>query len=202
MKSLYTVRWVCGRSYRFIAPRKAERGVTLIELIVTITVLGIIATFALPAFTTFIKNARLTSVVVDFQGALNLARSEAVMRRQNVSVCMSTDGSSCNGASWKDGVLVFTDIAGANPTGSYVNGTDEALKFFPFTNAAMVVSPVAEGGMNGFSSSYVSFKPSGMVAASGGLMLCDDRNGSFGHEVILSIVGRAEALHDLNCPAG
>lgn len=201
MKSLHTVYWVCTRPYRFISPRKAECGVTLIELLVTITVLGIISTIAIPSFTTFIKNARLNTAVTDFQGALTLARSEAVMRRQNVSVCMSTDGSGCNGSSWKDGVLVFTDIVNSNPTGSFANGTDEALKFFPFTNTAMVVTPVTEGGMNGFGSSYVSFKPSGMVPTSGGLMLCDDRTGAFGQEVILNIVGRTQTLSKLNCPA-
>ncbi|QKV57365.1 MAG: GspH/FimT family pseudopilin [Dechloromonas sp.] len=76
---------------------KQARGFTLIELLITFMIAAILAALAAPSFTSFIKNNRLTTTTNDLLADLALARSEAAKRGQQVTLCISTNGSSCTG---------------------------------------------------------------------------------------------------------
>ena len=66
-----------------------QSGFTLIEMIVTVAIAGILASIAIPSFTKMIERNRISTGTNEFLGALILARSEAVKRSQNVTVCVS-----------------------------------------------------------------------------------------------------------------
>lgn len=83
----------------------AMRGFTLIELLVTMAVAAILLTVAVPNFQMFVMNSRMASQANEVVGALSLARSEAVKRGAQVSVCASSNGSTCTG-SWTQGWVV------------------------------------------------------------------------------------------------
>ncbi len=65
-------------------------GVTLLELIVAIAIVGILASIAVPAFDNQIKNSRLVSNTNLVVGAVNIARSEAINR--GVQVILTAGG--------------------------------------------------------------------------------------------------------------
>lgn len=73
-----------------------QRGVTLIELMITLVILGIVVAWALPSFSTWIANSRLRSEAEVVQNALLLARSEAVKRNLAVRVNFAD----ANSAAW------------------------------------------------------------------------------------------------------
>ncbi len=83
----------------------AMRGFTLIELLVTLAVAAILLTVAVPNYQMFVMNSRMASQANEIVGALSLARSEAVKRGAQVSVCASSNGSTCTG-SWTQGWVV------------------------------------------------------------------------------------------------
>lgn len=67
-------------------PRRSA-GFTLIELIVAVTILGILASIAAPSFKDMMVNQRIKSASFDVTAALILARSEAL--KQNGSVTLT-----------------------------------------------------------------------------------------------------------------
>jgi type IV fimbrial biogenesis protein FimT len=62
------------------------RGFTLIELMVTLTVLGVLLGVGIPSFRDFIAGQRVKSASFELMSSMMIARSEAVKRNATVSV--------------------------------------------------------------------------------------------------------------------
>lgn len=71
-------------------------GFTLVELLITITIAGILAGIALPSFQNLMRTQRVKSAAFDLVSNLTLTRSEAVKRNANVSMTAA-------GGGWKNG---------------------------------------------------------------------------------------------------
>lgn len=63
---------------------KIQRGLTLVELLITIAIAAILLTAAMPSFNAWIQNARIRTTAELLQNDLQLARVEAVRRNQSV----------------------------------------------------------------------------------------------------------------------
>ena len=86
---------------------KRNLGFTLVELVVTLAVLAILVTLAIPSFTSMIQNSRSAALANSMVMGLNAARSEAVKRNVLVDLCPSTDGATCMAApDWTVGWIV------------------------------------------------------------------------------------------------
>lgn len=70
-------------------PASAPRGVTLIELMLGIALLGIIATLTLPSFTAFLDRSRLDGALKSLDADMQWARSEAVKRNAPLAIVFS-----------------------------------------------------------------------------------------------------------------
>lgn len=67
-------------------PRRSAAGFTLIEILVTITVLAVVMAIGTPSFRSFTNSQSIRSTSFDLNSALTLARSEAVKRNGAVTV--------------------------------------------------------------------------------------------------------------------
>jgi type IV fimbrial biogenesis protein FimT len=141
--------------------RIQARGVTLLELMIAITVLGLLLGLAGPSFAELLRNNRVAVNTNELVVALTAARSEAVKRGLPVAVCASNvNQTACAGdtaADWSDGWLVFTDAAG---TPGVLDGpNDEVLQRFD----------AVPGGIAFVSNNlgFIRFGPSGLPAAAG-----------------------------------
>ena len=97
---------------------KITNGFTLIELIVTLTIAGILMAVAAPNMGNFIKDQRLSGQTNDLVGDLNFARSEAIKRSTNITICKQDSASTaplCNTTAatpWSAGRVIFIDTNG------------------------------------------------------------------------------------------
>lgn len=113
--------------------QRIMNGVTLLELMVTVAIVAILGALAAPSFRTLIQTNRTRTVARELMSTLDLARSEAARRGQPVSVCRSSDGSSCSamGAGWDSGWIVFVNenhvSASVNEKKSPIRDQDEQL---------------------------------------------------------------------------
>ncbi len=100
------------------------------ELLVTLTVLGVLVSVGLPSVRDFVVSNRLTSDINSFVGLVNYARSEAITRNQSVIICPKTVGANTcqSDSAWnKYDVQVFVDADGS---GDFSSG-DILLKTLP-----------------------------------------------------------------------
>jgi type IV fimbrial biogenesis protein FimT len=85
------------------------RGFTLVELMVTIVVLVILVSVAVPSFDNIRLSSRLTSYSTDLVAGSQVARSEAIKRNAQVRLCVSTNGTSCaTTGQWETGWIVIS----------------------------------------------------------------------------------------------
>jgi type IV fimbrial biogenesis protein FimT len=74
-------------------PRTARQdGFTLIELLIVIALMGVLLTLAAPSFRTYSAGQRVKTASFDLYASFIFARSEAIKRRQAVSVTPQTPG--------------------------------------------------------------------------------------------------------------
>jgi type IV fimbrial biogenesis protein FimT len=169
---------------------KREHGFTLLEIIVTLAIIAVVMAVAIPGMGTFIKNERLTTQINSLVGHLAYARSEAVLRTQQVAVCVSDDTTSCSGGTtWGDGWIVYVDADG----NSNLNGGELILRVQQTLEGDNTLTPTTIGtqviyDFRGFLSTPV-----------GSLLLCDDRSGPYGKTLSISTTGRVRASRGATC---
>jgi type IV fimbrial biogenesis protein FimT len=173
----------------FINSHINYKGFSLVELIITLTIAGILIAAATPALRNFIFDQRLTSQANDFIADLNFARSEAIKRATNVSVCKqggSLSSPLCNpSANWHAGRIVFVDSDGD----STIDGGETILRVRESLEGNNTLNVVG-----GLTLNSIVIASTGMTTLATGqetaLRLCDSR-GTVAMTVSINYTGRA-----------
>lgn len=102
----------------------ANRGFTLVELLVTILVSAIIMTLAFPSIMTQLSAMEAKRVRYDIINTMLSAKSESLLRRQDVLVCLSDLNGRCDKEGSKQ-LLLFID---KNDNNHFDDGADVLLE--------------------------------------------------------------------------
>ncbi|WP_232802412.1 GspH/FimT family pseudopilin [Alloalcanivorax mobilis] len=143
-----------------------SHGFTIIELMVTVAVAGVLLAIAVPSFRTLTANNALRSTASDLVTALHTARAQAVNLRAEVRL-------SASGGDWSDGWLI-----------DYPAGSVETDQSF---TAAGGVAVSEDSGLD-----ELIFAPSGMIDNAALFIVCDGRSGETGRRIRLGRFGRIE----------
>jgi type IV fimbrial biogenesis protein FimT len=155
------------------------RGFTLWELLCTVGIASVALAAGIPAFRTFVLDARMTADVNAWVLAVQLARSEAAKRGRPVIVCPTHDTLRCGaaGSPWLGGWMVFVDLDDRHPL---QRSGDEPLLY--------VHSPQIAGSILS-NRPYYEFRP-GRRSTNGTTVFCDGRGVPAAKAVIVSYTGR------------
>ncbi|WP_444929599.1 GspH/FimT family pseudopilin [Microbulbifer sp. SSSA002] len=130
-------------------PAQRQAGFTLIEMMITLVVLAVLVSIAVPSFTDMMNNSRSVALAEDFAGALNYTRSEAVRRGDRVSICASSDGASCGATNnWSQGWIVFADGATTDSAGTPV--VSEVIRVWDISDSNAAITVTQTSGTTNF----------------------------------------------------
>jgi len=142
-----------------------NNGYTLLELLVTISLIAILASAAAPSFANVISNRHVSTASTQLISTLMLSRNHAINSSVTVIVCHAKDESlsECSGSRkrntpWSQGVISYADLDGDNS----LSDQDQILSTFRPHE-----SVVAMFNQNG----RLRFFPDGS-ARSAGFLLC------------------------------
>jgi type IV fimbrial biogenesis protein FimT len=139
-----------------IASRPSGAGFTMTELMVTIAILVILLSLAVPSMTRFISDWRLSNAVNALSGSLRTARIEAMSRGKRVIVCQVNGNTTCPSTNvttnFNTGWIVFVDNDGTN---SFTANDQLILQQSALTGITAIQSKT---------NSFFTFQPSGLLA--------------------------------------
>lgn len=179
----------------FVCDGRNQRGFTLIELMITVVVLGILSAIAAPAMRNIVMNNRLATETNDMLVSFAFARSEAVKRSTIVTLCKSLDPSLaspvCDTTSanpWSNGWLIWADT-----NGNSAFDAGELLRIGDgFSGAGNTIKP-----SNTAIENEIGFSRLGLLTSAGGsFYICDSRGNSVARVIDISGTGRARLNRD------
>ena len=170
---------------------KKSRGFTLPEIIITLGIIAIVLSTAVPSISSMIKDNRLANQLNSVVTHIHVARAEAVKRDVRVIMCRSSSPNavtpSCSGTEkvWTGGYIVFADD-GNYSNNWYDSGTDTLL---------LRGQPAASGIKMRTSWSWdknLELNPDGSTNEGGAIAymsLCDDRGKDNGRQIQVAANG-------------
>lgn len=162
---------------------KKFHGFTLIELIITIVITGILFSVAIPSFSHILAQNQQTSLLYTIFAQLNFARYEAIKTNQQIMLCKSIDGKLCVTTTlWSDGWLIFADTdnnkkVSSNESILYIQQSLPDNIFFDYKGSG--------------SSNYFRYFPNGRGSSNGTFTLCNHADEKMARSIIVSRSGRA-----------
>jgi len=102
-------------------------GFSLVELVIGLAILSLLLVLGLPAFTTYIQNAKLRSAAEAFLAGVQSARGEAVRRNAQVQIILTND----------DANVTSRNTGNLSPTGQnwIVRALDPTTGLYDFVEA-------------------------------------------------------------------
>lgn len=165
--------------------KRRHLGFTLIELMVTVAIVVVLTSLAVPSFRTMLVKRAVVAAAETLVSDMRYARSEALKRTTPVSICQSTDGASCSATAgaWKSGWIVFIDSSGDGA----LDAGDEIIRVQQGFNS---IQSIASGsgsdkvaftyqvtGLAKASTQTFIFTPTGTVPLNGTRLVCISMQG-------------------------
>lgn len=202
---------------------KPALGFTLIELMTTIAVLGVVLGIAVPGVRQLALDNRQSTQLNLFASTLAMARSEAIKQNTRVAVCPSSDRLTCAsaGTGWQAGWIAYVDrnsdlIHTASTTGCNegVSTLDcQLIAQGTLSGSSLLTGASGVPSLIGYDGSGAAFcdanqdrVPESCQSSTTYFTLCDTRGASSARGLSVSTTGRTSVIDKkpngsaLTCP--
>jgi len=175
---------------------KHSSGLTLLELLLTLSVIAIMTLAGVPVFRDLLLNQRMTAHINGLVHAVFMAKHTAHTRLSTTTICKSRTGQQCEPqAEWSDGWLLFDNIDRDHPpridAGEHILATGGS---YP------------QGSIRANRQAFI-FRAFEIRSTNGTLVFCDPRGADHAKALIISYSGRPRIAlsradgRPLKCPA-
>jgi len=175
-----TMEQFTSQSVKVKQRNTVAKGFTLVELMVTIAVAGILVALAIPSLSSFIIKMRVDNEVREIQRLLLTARNVAINSGQNASLCPLAVNDTCQNTTNWTGRIGVVGADGLVREKSPIKVGDNLI--FAFTN--VTYNPVGQLGFFNGNSSTFSY--------------CPANNRDYSRGVTVTISGRSSLSTDNN----
>lgn len=140
-------------------------GVTLIELLVTLSVLAILTALAAPNIGFFVVKNTASTIATDFARDIGRARTEAIARNQCTTVCMMTVNKSgqyvcaTSGSDWNLGWMIFENAEGCTASSPQPKSSGSVISVRETGNPKFTLKPNT-------TRRFITFNSRGMTSVS------------------------------------
>lgn len=115
---------------------RTSAGFTLIEMMIAVALMAILLSIAVPSFRDASLGSQLRAAANDLTASAHLARSEAIKRNAPVTLCVSSNGTTCGTGGWQQGWIVLSGATvlerhAGMPAGYRINSTIDEIDFSP-----------------------------------------------------------------------
>jgi len=169
---------------------KLSKGLSLIELLVYIAILGIITMIATASFQSFLSSKQSSAHLIKLKALIAEAQAEAIDTKSVVTVCPTTNEKSCNSKNWSNEIIAFVDHNGDKS----IKGDDQLIEVMP---AVVKGDALYYSGFG--SQKYLQFEPNGFFYTNNGTFkYCSMVDGKTNVQgIIISKTGRVrDAIDD------
>ena len=158
---------------------RKQRGFTLYELVLTLTLSAILAGLAISSFAGSVAGARLSAEVNALFHAIHLARKESIMRRRVVTICPSIDHQQCSGSlDWSAGWIMFVNEDADDPP--HIDSGEAVLQVHVANDSVRI-----SANRRGF-----TLRATQKRATNGTIVVCDTANRVRPKALVVSYTGR------------
>jgi len=160
---------------------KPTQGFTLIELIISLSIIAILTAYAIPSYQQFKQNQTMTHEINRLVATINYARTQSITISKHVILCPSVSFNACDGDSqWHNGWMVFVD---SNRDRAFNDGDRMLLNE---NRMNKTLTAIASSFRPKIRFDAIGFAPGTNLT----IRFCDTRGSDHGKAIIISNVGR------------
>jgi type IV fimbrial biogenesis protein FimT/type IV fimbrial biogenesis protein FimU len=172
------------------------KGFTLIEVLITLSILGIVTAIAMPNISDFIIKTRVDNEISSLHRLILNARNAAVNTGKNVTVCPLSNNTCA--ADWTAELTVFTNDTNTLADNSVYNNDGNENNQSADEKTIKVRPAIMDSDTLSYDATLIIFSPTGRAVSGGNstFTYCPSSNQLHARSLYISLSGRVYASED------